>query len=94
MFETVMFGIAIGYVVVSALMGLFIGSILTAVFNGYRGLDAVISTKDSVYFSKILQVRAQFRQLGFVMRVVYTILTFFVGFVVAAAVWPSTVFSK
>lgn len=94
MFEIIMFGIAIGYVGVSALMGTLIGAHLTAVFNGYSGLDAVISTKDSVYFSRILQVRAQFRQLGFVMRVLYTVLTFFVGFVVAATVWPASVFGK
>jgi uncharacterized membrane protein len=93
MFETVI-GIAIGYAVVSAIVGLFIGSILAAIFNGYSGLNAVIAQKDSEYFARIIAVRSKFRKMRAIKRLGYTILTFFVGFVVAAAVWPATVISK
>lgn len=47
MVETIMFGFVIGYAIVSAVVGLFIGTVLTALFNGYRGLDIVIGKKDN-----------------------------------------------
>ena len=94
MVETIMFGFVIGYAIVSAVVGLFVGTMITALFNGYGGLDIVIGSKDSVYLQRVLKVRAQFRSMNIVRRVLYTVLTFFVGFVVAAIVWPATVSGK